>query len=564
MLSAMTDLHPGSAATPRTVATSASAVDRVFRLGARALACLTASATAALAVPESPIRERADFPPVMIRGDGILLLDGKPFFPVGLVDIGSWLPLYANDWNQRIRDSHANIVWDIQAAYADTLPTCAALIDSANAAGYKLLIGSGDTWLWDDLTTPELEVDQRMYEPEELQAVLDCASESPGTVIGFANRDEPVWTISRGMIGDIDEQHIRDTYKQIHTAVDETIVAMNFAPAHLSLDLETWKDDVRSYRTATDVMLFASYPFPAGPGTCLQWNVLGWPDCPMDRLPISADIFLSELNAPGQPLWMIVQGHKGIQYKEARWEAVAAIVHGATGVLWAGWPWTHALGNGWDSWDDVSRCIRDIESLHEYLVGFDVTGAATDDPDVEARAKRTSGTEVAVFAISRNEFSGSASIYLPRLPNGGNAVVQVAHEDRHLTAVDGWIVDHFDGYQAHVYTYSGSFIEGQQATGAPEFDGAPRLSIAAHPNPSRGRTVISFELDRPAALFFPVYDAAGRRVSVVARGTFDAGPGQVTWNGRDASGRPVAAGVYFIHARSSDGREAATRVLLRP
>ncbi|NNE43634.1 MAG: hypothetical protein HKN12_05460, partial [Gemmatimonadetes bacterium] len=54
----------------------------------------------------------------VIRPDGLLEVDGKPFFPVGLVDAGQWR--YPDDWNDRIRQTGANIVWDIESAYADT------------------------------------------------------------------------------------------------------------------------------------------------------------------------------------------------------------------------------------------------------------------------------------------------------------------------------------------------------------------------------------------------------------------------------------------------------------
>jgi hypothetical protein len=311
-------------------------------------------------------------------------------------------------------------------------------------------------------------------------------------------------------------------------------------------------------------MMFACYPFPAGPGTCGEQNVVGYPACAMDRLPLAADLFLSELNAPGQPLWMIVQAHKSIQYKEARWEAVAAFIHGATGVLWAGWPWEHALGNGWLSWPDVSRCIRDFESLHPFLVGKDVSGAQTSTEDVEVRVKRSTGPHVAAFAISRNEFSGDASIFLPDLPNGGNVLVTVAHEGRQVQAVDGWITDTFDGYQAHVYRYVGSrYADPRLAADVEGVAGSVPFSVRTHPNPTRGATTVSFELDRPSSVLFQVYDTAGRRVALAGHGSFDSGAGSVTWDGRDLEGKRVAPGVYFIRGRTTGGDEATARVLIQ-
>ena len=52
--------------------------------------------------------------------------------------------------------------------------------------------------------------------------------------------------------------------------------------------------------------------------TCTYYNVVGWPECAIDRLPIGSDMFVDELNEPGQPLWMIIQAHKAIPLKESR------------------------------------------------------------------------------------------------------------------------------------------------------------------------------------------------------------------------------------------------------
>ena len=491
-----------------------------------------------------------------ILPSGLLKVDGKAFFPIGLVSNG--YKRYPDDWHRMIRESRANLVWDIEIAYADTAIGCEAFVDSAAAAGYKLLIGSGDTWHWDVVGTPELEVDQLMYESEDIPALLECRDHVPGTVIAWANRDEPVWTISRNRIGDIDSTHVMWTYDQLKSIDPNGLVAMNFAPAHLSEDYEIWKSDLSGYLPATDIVMFASYPYPAGPGTCGSRNVLGYPECKMDRLPISCDIFLNEINRPGQPLWMIIQAFKDVPYKEAKWEAVASVVHGATGILWGGWTWWHALGHGIDMWPVTTRVMGEMAHVQKILAGYDLPGAETDEPDVDVRAMKGAGHHVAVFAISRNGYSGTAEIKLPGI-NSGN--VTVLHEVRTLPVVNGWISDEFDGYEAHVYSYQLNY------TGAPTSAPAPAVTPAAfqvrtYPNPSRGRTVTEFHLPNDASAVFTVYDTAGRRVALAGSGRYEAGTGTVVWNGRDYQGHPVAPGVYFIRGRTSDGESATARILI--
>jgi|GEM_PF-1035278 len=47
-----------------------------------------------------------------------------------------------------------------------------------------------------------------------------------------------------------------------------------------------------------------------------------------------------------------------------------------------------------------------------------------------------------------------------------------------------------------------------------------------------------------------LYDLSGRLVKMLARGSFDGRQQTVTWDGRDAHGSAVAAGVYFLRAKS--------------
>ncbi len=492
-----------------------------------------------------------------IRPDGLLLVNGKIIYPIGLVEIGS--DRYS-DWNDRIRQSKANIVWDIERAYMNTAPTCAAIVDSAEATGYTLLLGSGDTWNWDDPETPQYEVDQWMYEPNELQQLLNCLG-NPQSFAGFANRDEPGWCISRDMIGDIDFPHVYDTYDQIHDHV-YTVVAMNHAPVHLSGDIEQWKDEIISYRDATDAVMFASYPYPAGPGTCGEWNVLGYPECPLDRLAVGADIFRLELNKPGQPLWMIIQAFKNIPLKEARWEAYASIIHGAKGIFWAGWNWTHIQGNGEQNWPVIKQVINEIAYFHPFLVKNDVSGITTSVPDVEAAGKRLLNNKTAVFAISRNGYAGNAWIYLP---GAGNGRVFLPHENgRYMYASNGWITDHFEAYEGHAYRYLTTSVADVDDVGVGDLPSViDRLTVQSAPNPSTGITTAQFALPADAAISITVYDAAGRKVAVAGSGTFAAGHHEVVWNGRDARGNMVAPGLYFLRAETTRGETASAKVIIQ-
>jgi hypothetical protein len=69
---------------------------------------------------------------------------------------------------------------------------------------------------------------------------------------------------------------------------------------------------------------------------------------------------------------------------------------------------------------------------------------------------------------------------------------------------------------------------------------------AATPNPFRDGTAVSFTLSRPTTVSLAVFDTAGRRVRTLVEGERTAGTQEAHWDGRDASGSRVAAGVYFV------------------
>jgi len=78
--------------------------------------------------------------------------------------------------------------------------------------------------------------------------------------------------------------------------------------------------------------------------------------------------------------------------------------------------------------------------------------------------------------------------------------------------------------------------------------------------------VLRYSLPSPATVRLAVYDASGR----VARELVNTGSGQfkpgvytVSWDGRDRTGRELAAGIYFYRLNSSAGNLSRKAVLTR-
>ena len=93
--------------------------------------------------------------------------------------------------------------------------------------------------------------------------------------------------------------------------------------------------------------------------------------------------------------------------------------------------------------------------------------------------------------------------------------------------------------------------------------------LAAWPLPYRGGNLsVSFATSGglgggqdPAEV--SIYSASGQLVRTVARGVYGAGFQSTVWDGRDAAGRKVASGIYFLRARSSGHEKVLKLPVLR-
>lgn len=90
---------------------------------------------------------------------------------------------------------------------------------------------------------------------------------------------------------------------------------------------------------------------------------------------------------------------------------------------------------------------------------------------------------------------------------------------------------------------------------------APDVGLTAAPNPFAGHTRIRFRLAADAAVRLTILDPAGRVVRRLPARRLDSGDHGFDWNGRDAAGRPAAAGIYW--ARLECGRQCAWQPVIK-
>ncbi len=96
----------------------------------------------------------------------------------------------------------------------------------------------------------------------------------------------------------------------------------------------------------------------------------------------------------------------------------------------------------------------------------------------------------------------------------------------------------------------------------PGAGGSARL-FGARPAPFSSGTDVVWELAHAGPAALEVYDVSGRRVRTLARGWQPAGEHLTHWDGRDRSGRSVAAGAYLLVLQSG-GTRTVKRVVRLP
>lgn len=89
------------------------------------------------------------------------------------------------------------------------------------------------------------------------------------------------------------------------------------------------------------------------------------------------------------------------------------------------------------------------------------------------------------------------------------------------------------------------------------------LAVQANPNPTAGRTTLTFELPRDTFVRLAIYGVDGRIVRRLATGSLPGGSHRIVWDGRDDGGRPVASGPYYCISDGGGGREIRQVLVVR-
>ena len=77
-----------------------------------------------------------------------------------------------------------------------------------------------------------------------------------------------------------------------------------------------------------------------------------------------------------------------------------------------------------------------------------------------------------------------------------------------------------------------------------ELSSFPGLNV--YPNPFNSGTTIAFENNEEGNVTLEVYDVRGARVRVLHTASLPPNYYEMSWDGKNTDGQPVASGVYFV------------------
>ncbi len=135
-------------------------------------------------------------------------------------------------------------------------------------------------------------------------------------------------------------------------------------------------------------------------------------------------------------------------------------------------------------------------------------------------------------------------------------------DTRTITVAADGLIDGLElgGHEVRAYALTGA------SAVDPRGGQLPRTGLLLeqnHPNPFNPSTTIRYALPEAGRARLGIYDVAGRELAVLLDGTLAAGAGEIRWDGTDARGLAVGAGVYFARLETDGGTRLAKMTLVK-
>ncbi|OQA87396.1 MAG: hypothetical protein BWY31_00765 [Lentisphaerae bacterium ADurb.Bin242] len=328
---------------------------------------------------------------VSFRDDHVMLLNGKPFFPIGICTPSNELDALRVYSQSGINFITAGVSGGERAA-AYTFETLGK---------YNLAVVD-----WNNYGLRASVSDEKLR--RSFQEINTCL-EKHNNFIGFMS-DEASWN-------NFPLESVQRDYKFIFKYCPDSIAWLNNAPRLTGSadDPRQSFDSVRRYSRAADVTGVDIYPVPGGRHNNLPNKTLS---CVGDYTELSRKLIWDE-----KPVWMILQAFSWSEEwsgkvtgqnprptrHELRFMVWDAVVRGARGIVWYGKGAQDVYSDFWRSVADVSR---ELSAVAEWIMN-DARPASAPLPGAPSKVKTLIGAD---FMILVNEDSEKTAEFFVKLP----------------------------------------------------------------------------------------------------------------------------------------------------
>ena len=376
------------------------------------------------------IRPRQTSNVVSVRDDGMALVDGKPFFPIGLYSV--WKKPFNND-------SFDKAFGDLRAAgfnFAHTYnnrrgPDFAEFYAAAQRHGIKLFVASGEGANCKEINRVLSDVVREESQPALL-----------------------AWYLADDTASHIGEDQLLAISEAIH----------DIDPAHITVQADGVGSPPSSRYTAyvrsTDAFLPEIYPIREDEGQ------KGVPQVIADMKAIAED--LKRAGAPKKTIWPIIQDFEGWGWprfptRAELWAmSYLAIIHGAHGITWytyGGQGKNHGVTHTPETWRDICALASELSQLQAVLV--ERTPVQYTPPRILSGPEKDALGYPTISVLTK-EFSGqtylfaansSAADVTARFPIPAAKRIELPFEHRQIQAENDGFADSFGPYAVHVYVW---------------------------------------------------------------------------------------------------------------
>ncbi len=364
---------------------------------------------------------------VTMREDGAVLIDGKPFFPIGIYGV---MKREFNNFNidkafADLKDAGFNF------AHSYIMPREDEFLDTAQKYGFKL---------WTVARFP----DERFINTER---------NHPAILAWYLGDDTSANTTPSELFDR------NDAVK----ALDPTRLTTQADPISSQSQISNYQDYVRG----TDTFLPEIYPVHTkkknSARDCVPITILDMKRCQID---------IKKANDGPKSIWPIIQYFQGWGWErfptmqELRAMSFASIIHGANGITWYTYGGTvepekkkfnYGVTTTPERWNNISTVARQIRDLSPVLLertpvkqpSFKIlSGPALDslkNDSISLLLKTKDGSSW-LLTVNSSIQDVQAEFDLP-----GSTQADVLYENRSLPIVNGKLTDKFKGLDVHLY-----------------------------------------------------------------------------------------------------------------